>query len=253
MVTKPDSATVGAGKFLQTDANGQPVWDDPASPATIGEAVTEWLEDNVSGGSTIAVDSSLSIQGAGADAKAAGDAIAAKADNANPVFTGSVNMGRCAGSTVGTDSTALGGNVTASGTYSHGEGNYTYAEGAYSHAEGYNTVASGSSAHAEGHSTRADGFQSHAEGFHTKALGGYTHASGAYNQNTLLPDWVSGTSYEIGDRVQRNLNGYECVEANSDTAFTSSKWTQLPTNSEELFMVGNGMSDGARSNAMAVT
>lgn len=48
-------------------------------PEAIASAVTDWLEENVDPvGSAVVVDSTLSIEGAAADAKATGDAIAAK-------------------------------------------------------------------------------------------------------------------------------------------------------------------------------
>ena len=48
-----------------------------ASPEQVAEYVTDWLDDNVDPvGSAVVVDASLSIEGAAADAKATGDAIA---------------------------------------------------------------------------------------------------------------------------------------------------------------------------------
>ena len=64
-----------AGKFLQTDSNGEAIWGNAASPATVASATEQWLEDNVSGGDTIAVDKSLTISGAAADSKVVGDAL----------------------------------------------------------------------------------------------------------------------------------------------------------------------------------
>lgn len=61
-----------AGKFLQTDSNGNAVWGTAVSPSAVAEATEQWLDDHVSGGSTIAVDDSLTVEGAAADAKATG-------------------------------------------------------------------------------------------------------------------------------------------------------------------------------------
>ena len=61
-----------AGKFLQTNENGYAVWGDAASPSAVAQATEDWLDANVSGGQTIAVDASLTVEGAAADAKAAG-------------------------------------------------------------------------------------------------------------------------------------------------------------------------------------
>jgi hypothetical protein len=61
-----------------------------------------------------------------------------------------------------------GGDVTATGGYSHAEG-------------GGGTVASGINSHAEGESTQAIGRSSHAEGNSTVASGSWQHVQGAYN------------------------------------------------------------------------
>lgn len=45
----------------------------PATDEQVSEAVSDWLEENISGGETIAVDKSLAIEGAAADAKVVGD------------------------------------------------------------------------------------------------------------------------------------------------------------------------------------
>jgi len=73
------------------------------------------------------------------------ETLAAKANTANPVFTGSISLGRAANTTVGNNSFAIGDSVTASGTNSYAEGYHTYANGNNgAHAEGYNTSAYGS-------------------------------------------------------------------------------------------------------------
>ncbi len=102
------------------------------------------------------------------------------APKANPVFTGSISLGRKENTTVGANSVAEGYNVTASGAYAHAEGNGTTASGSQSHAEGSNTSA-GANAHAEGAVTIASGSQSHAEGTGgTFTISGTTYTSGAY-------------------------------------------------------------------------
>ena len=66
---------VQAGKFLQTDSHGDAVWGNSASPTEIANAVTDWLDDNVPTGQTVAIDRSLLVDGAAADSKTTGDAI----------------------------------------------------------------------------------------------------------------------------------------------------------------------------------
>lgn len=93
--------------------------------------------------------------------------------------------------------------------------------GNYSVAEGNNTIASGWSAHAEGNYTTASGkYGAHAEGHYTEAIGDYSHAQNfhtiaGYNTQTVIG------SYNDNDPLS-------------------------------LFEIGNGTSDTARSNALAV-
>ena len=127
----------------------------------------------------------------------------------NPVFTGSISLGRKEGTTVGGNSFAVGDNVEASNDYSHAEGDSTkasgycsHAEGSmaissglYSHAEGNGTTASGSVSHAEGDSTKAIGICSHVEGDTTIASGDYQHVQGKYN----IEDTASKYAHIVGN------------------------------------------------------
>lgn len=127
-----------------------------------------------------------------------------------------VSMGRKNGTATGTESFAFGNNVEASGKNSHAEGHYTRATEYYSHAEGNYAVATGSCSHAEGAQTLAEGVSSHAEGYLTRSGNHASHASGKYNKNM-----TTGGAYntQIGD----------------------------------VFVIGNGTSPTALSNALRVT
>lgn len=148
------------------------------------------------------------------------------APKASPVFSNSISLGRKEGSTVGGNSFAVGQDVTASEYASHAEGNMTVASGISSHAEGESTIASGEA----------------------------SHASGKYNvSNAFYPDWVAGTRYEVGDKVLYSGVGYRCIGAIIDVnSFTPSKWEQLPSNTYEAFIIGNGTGENKRSNAFSV-
>ncbi|HAU88345.1 MAG TPA: hypothetical protein DCW90_23580 [Lachnospiraceae bacterium] len=137
---------------------------------------------------------------------------------------------------IGESSHAEGNQTEASGEYSHAEGSVTkasenasHAEGAYteasswqSHAEGYGTKATAPYSHAEGKHTIASGFHSHAEGEHTIASGGGTHAEGSYTKASGSYQHVQG-KYNIEDIYNKYA-----------------------------FIIGNGTSDTARSNAFSV-
>lgn len=115
-----------------------------------------------------------------------------KMDKANPTGTGAFSLNRKAGSGVGSYSSTLGSENTASGIYSHAEGHNNTAQGEASHTEGFNTVANekyahaegknaiaqGQSSHAEGTSSIAFAESAHAEGYSSYAIGKYSHAEG---------------------------------------------------------------------------
>ena len=127
---------------------------------------------------------------------------------------------RKSGTVTGPYSYALGSEVEASGTASHAEGVNTRATGVASHAEGFDTLASEYLSHAEGGSCQAIGPYSHAEGAGTVAVEAYSHAEG------------SGTI--ANDFAQTAIGRYNVR--------TSSR----------AFIIGNGTSDGNRSNALTV-
>ena len=129
-----------------------------------------------------------------------------KMDKTNPTGTGSFSLNRKSGTTVGTNSIAIGYNVTASGDYSYAEGNRTTASGYASHAEGFNTTASGSYSHAEGFNSIASESYSHAEGTDTIASGQLSHAEGLYTIASEFVQHVQG-KYNISDTVSAHIVG----------------------------------------------
>lgn len=174
-----------------------------------------------------------------------------------------------------TFSHAEGAGTTASQHAAHAEGSDTIASNSYAHAEGCRTIASGFSAHAEGHETTAS-YGAHAEGLQTNAAGWYSHAEG-YNTIASMtmqhvsgrcnvkdgyefwPEWSSGTSYAVGDKVKittvsndvATAAGYKCKVANSDANFTVENWYPQNNDGNYAAIVGNGDSN-TRSNAYAL-
>lgn len=108
------------------------------------------------------------------------------------------------------------------GPMSFAEGDNIIASGLYSHAEGSFTIAHGEASHAEGESTNAGGENSHAEGYHSMANGRHSHAQ---NFETI----ASGLN-------QTALGRYN-IEDNNDTYSV---------------IIGNGINDNNRSNALTV-
>ena len=134
---------------------------------------------------------------------------------------------------IGKHSVAEGSNTTASGENSHAEGSNTTASGIVSHAEGESTIASGVVSHAEGFNTRAGGNSSHAEGFNTTASGNTSHAEGF---NTTAS---GNTSHAEGEKTIAS-GQYQHVQGKYNIEDTTGTYAHI---------VGNGTSDGARSNA----
>lgn len=140
-----------------------------------------------------------------------------------------VRAGQVSGSEAGVCATAEGNQTTASGYSAHAEGEQTTADGAGpSHAEGYLTTATASgpfiAAHAEGNRTIATGGFSHAEGLGTKASADASHAGGRYTIASANSQTAIG-KYNVEEKSEANA----------------------------LFIIGNGTSDTARSNALRVT
>lgn len=188
------------GQILTQDENGDPYWSDAANDSNIAQAVEDWLEEKiVVSDTTIALDKTLKIEGAAADAKAAGALVKvsntqpeeasnrvwinsgnieeievptiaehnAKADRADTVLDTTLSHGRKDGTTVGTHSVAYGGNVEASGNRSV--------------AFGYNVVASGTESAVFNNNTKATGNYSAAFNLYATASG---KASAAFNERT---------------------------------------------------------------------
>ena len=151
-----------------------------------------------------------------------------KLDNADDTYAlksiygdTTINVGRKAGTTVGSYSTAEGYNTTASGKYSHSEGAGTESSGWYSHSEGYITTANASYAHAEGYNTTASGTFSHAGGYNSTAQQQGAFAHGTYVDSTKMEEAAFG----------------KYNKSSSDT----------------LFSIGDGTDDSARHNAFEIT
>lgn len=139
-------------------------------------------------------------------------------------------------SSMGGYSVAEGNTTTASGYGSHAEGGHTIASDVYAHAEGDTTTASGYVSHAEGWDTESSGRWSHAEGYGTTASGQGAHAEG-------------GSTIASGDLS--HASGF-CTIAASHYQTVIGHFNMIDTTDTFAFIIGNGSSDTARSNALTV-
>lgn len=139
------------------------------------------------------------------------------------------------GGTVGNYSVAEGYNTTASGYASHSEGTSTEATYGSAHAEGIQTHATSGAAHAEGDSTIASGNSSHAEGANTQATGEISHSEGLGTEASGF--WT---------------HAQNCWTVADQTAQTAIGAFNTKNNTNNLFVIGNGNDDNARSDAFEV-
>ena len=143
------------------------------------------------------------------------------------------------GSTSITGSTNIFGNLTQGEfglqayNFSHAQGSQTIASASYSHAEGRQTATSGAYSHAEGRqtSTALSGEYSHAEGYLTIASGAYSHTEG---QSTI----ARGLASHAEGFGTVAIGSYQHVQGQYNAS----------SSVQSAFIVGNGVSDGSRSN-----
>lgn len=190
-----------------------------------------YLPDDI--GSNIELDTTLSIAGAAADAKAVGDAIAnieipsveglatetyvdsavANLVDSSPDTLNTLNeLANALGDDPNfatTMTTELGKKSTATNivnginsgslrTILAKAENDTYHLGTGAFSEGDNTEASGNYSHAEGASTKASGSDSHAEGYAVKSVGAQSHAEGRTSIAFGQGSHAEGNSVTIG-------------------------------------------------------
>lgn len=146
----------------------------------------------------------------------------------NPVFTGSISLGRKTGSGIRTGSFACGNTVEASGYNSHAEGNLTTASGFGSHAEGVQTTASADQSHAEGIQTTASGNSSRAGGWKSHSSGYYSFTQGTACTATKT------NSCAFGDNT----------ESQAISQFVIGSGNVRSSASENKFIVGKGSNYG---------
>ena len=114
--------------------------------------------------------------------------------------------------------------------------------GMYSYREGENCIASGNTSHAEGESTEASGGNSHTQNFQTRASGNGSHAQ---NYQAV----ASGdNSHAGGDRTIAQGYAQTAIGILNIAQGTTTSWATT----DNAFIIGNGTSESARSNAMAV-
>ena len=139
-------------------------------------------------------------------------------------------------STTKADKTELVGKDVTGTKYTIDETEYTAGSNAEIFNDYSNNKAIGQYSHSEGNGTKAIGDYSHAEGAGTTASGNYSHAEG---------------SYSVASGQYSHAEGY-FTKASSANQHVQGKYNTEDTESKYAFIIGNGTSDTARSNAFAI-
>jgi hypothetical protein len=158
---------------------------------------------------------------------------------------------------IGTLSVAMGSNTQAKGTVSFAVGAGSQANGIFSTAMGYATIAHGSYSTSMGDFTAARGTRSTAMGNLTTASGDVSTAMGSETKASgdvstamgILTKSNGGISTTMGSNTQ--ANGYASLVLGRFNDTIVSTQTSMQTTTP-LFIVGNGTSSTARSNALVV-
>ena len=137
------------------------------------------------------------------------------------------------------------------GSFSHSEGTLNEATASATHAEGKNTKATAEAAHSEGIGTLASASAAHAEGSSTTASGVNSHASGADTVASGAGAFAEGSHTSAVADFSHAAGLYTRTKDNY--SFVMGKYNDYTITKSILFMVGNGVDDEHRSNAMYLT
>ena len=149
----------------------------------------------------------------------------------------------------GVMSMVMGDRCKASGFLSYAEGNQTVASGSESHAENRETTASGIASHAEGYGSVASAAAAHAEGYYSEASGKYAHAEG--DHTSAAENAHSEGYYSEASGMYSHAQNLGTIAAyQSQTAI--GEYNVEDSNGDYVFIIGNGASNGQRSNAATI-
>lgn len=250
-----------ANRVMTSDANGKATWVHPNTLVTDNDTQNTLNQAYDEGGSGVgrvitADNGAVRINGDDGflvtGTFGTGDAIEATGAGTRMFFNpkkaalraGNVNGTQWDDASIGDYSVALGRSTTASGTNSTALGSGGTASGDFSTAIGSGASASAQHAVAIGAFTQANGTGSLATGSSTTATGDYSTAMG-------LTSIASGyASTALGQETSAK-SAYEVAVGAFNTDYTPTSTTSFNAN-DRIFVVGNGTSSFARSNALTI-
>jgi hypothetical protein len=151
----------------------------------------------------------------------------------------------------GNNSHAEGFITTAAAQGSHAEGERTYAGFLAAHAEGRFTSASQYASHAEGEFTITNGRAAHAEGFYTTASGNYSHAEGSGSVSSGPYSHAEGEA-TVALGTGSHAEGLNTI-ASGSYQHVQGQYNIPSSNTNDLFIIGNGTSNANRKNILTVS
>ena len=211
---------VSAGNPPVSGAGSRMMWyPDKAAFRAGNVGFTQWDKDNI------------------------GDYSFATGKNTRAIGDGSTAMGEVTEAS-GPGCTAMGRNTHASNYISTTMGHFTVASGYISTAMGYNTDATGDYSTAMGLGTKASGVRS-------TAMGSFTTASGVHSTAIGSNTTASGVrSTAMGTYTTASAYGSLSIGQYNDSIISSNKTNWVAT--DPVFIIGNGLTDIARSNALTI-
>jgi hypothetical protein len=242
------TGTSGSGTASSLGAGTRMMWY-PKKAAFRAGAVdgTQWDDANI-GGASAAMG--YKTKASGSISFAIGSSTTASGGNSTAMGGGTTASGG--------SSTAMGSLTIASGEVSTAMGGNTTASGGSSTAMGSNTIASGQNSTAMGGSTTASATNSTAMGSNTiasgegaTAMGGVSTASGYFS--TAMGNSTTASAY-----YSTAMGFYTTAKSLAETAIGTYNTTYTPTSAtlynsaDRLFVIGNGTSSSALSDALVI-
>jgi len=242
------SANPSSGVASSLGAGTRMMWYPKKAAFRVGEAIgTEWDDANIG---LFSVAMGLATKASGHFSTAMGYSTIASAQYSTAMGNSTIASAQF--------STAMGSTTRASGEYSTAMGNGTTASNTNSTAMGYSSIASQQFSTAMGYGTTASGIGSSAMGMSTTASG---QAATAMGQSTLATQ-TSSTAMGFGpiaSGVASTAMGYyTTAKSLAETAIGTYNTDYSPTNgflynaTERLFVIGNGTSSSALSDALVM-
>lgn len=267
------TGTFGTGDIIETVGAGTRMFFNPKKAAfRAGEVNNIFWNDFALGNHSFASGYNTIATGDygtafGNASSASGPASTAFGDNVSAEGASSVAMGgftRASGSVstamgfdteaTGTNSTAMGDHTEAGGTASTAMGSQTSALGENSTTMGLNTEAVGENAVAMGNSSSADGENAVAMGFNTQADGQNSIAMGSGSIASQDGSIAIGSTSEASEINAIAFGNNTKARSASETAMGmfNTDYSPTNTNSDRLFVIGNGVDNATRSDALVV-